>query len=100
MYITPVNQTNFTHTKKDAVRLIKYAAERQKGSLCDLNKKFHPELVDNFIMTNRLKVQKHTQNWSIGEMLHRPIHKKVTPQPREDRALDKLLKNLERNTKS
>lgn len=82
MYITPIQQTSFGYGKKEVAQFAAYALEKQKGSIHDLNKKFEPALVDLFINTKKITVDRALQNWKIDTL------EKTTDKP------DKITKKL------
>ena len=70
MKITPINSTNFNgYSPKEANQLLMYAVNRQKGSFYELNKKFSPELINNFVNSGKIKVDRALQNWKADEFL-------------------------------
>lgn len=68
MYITPIQQTSFGYGKKEVVKFAAYALEKQKGSVYDLNKKFEPALVDLFVNTKKITVDRALQNWKVDTL--------------------------------
>lgn len=70
MQITPINRTNFKgYGYSDMQKLTKYALERQKGSMYDLNKKFAPDLIKTFTDSGRLHVDRALQSWQADKFL-------------------------------
>ncbi len=70
MQITPINKTNFNgYGYSDMQKLAKYALERQKGSMYDLNKKFAPDLIKTFSDCGHIHIDQALQNWQADKFL-------------------------------